>query len=213
MPSLLQFARYRDIAAELASADDEVIVASAGLASAISCRAAALGGRPISKRLSTLDGFARRVLNDCGEYPRVATDSERRLAMRTALATIHDSMMDTRGIAAMMERSYRDVRDSGISLDEFERRARDRGRARILIRAWRAYEQLIAHLPAVDPADVLERAAVLIESAQVPQQIVAGFYDMTGAQLRAPLSPQSSVLSPEGQSTEDDSRAIRFETR
>src|SRR5437899_8592547 len=166
---LLQFARYREIAAELANSDDDVIVASGGLASSIQWGAAVLRGAPVSLRLSTLDTFARRVLNDCGEYPRVAGDSERRLAMRTALATIDDPMMETRGIVAMMERSYRDVRDSGITLDEFERRARSRGRTPILIRAWRAYEQLIARLPAVDPADVLERAAALIEGgAQVP---------------------------------------------
>src|SRR5438128_8200503 len=182
---LLQFARYREIAAELATCADEVIVASGGLASQVQWRAAILRGHPVSLRLSMLDAFARRILNDCGEYPRVATDSERRLAMRTAATSIDDPMMETRGIVAMMERSYRDVRDSGIPLDEFQRRARNRGRTQILIRAWRAYEQLIAALPAVDPADVLERAAALIESgASVRPQIVAGFYDMTGAQLR-----------------------------
>src|SRR5437762_249411 len=84
---------------------------------------------------------------------------------------------------------YRDVRDSGITLAEFERRARrlrNRERTTLLARAWRKYEQLIATLPAVDPADVLERAAVLIESgrAVIPAQVVAGFYDMTGAQMR-----------------------------
>src|SRR5438477_4084306 len=183
MPPLLHFARYREIADELASRDD-VIVASAGLASQIQWKAAVLGGRPVSLRLTMLDSFAKRVLNDCGEYPHVASDSERHLAMRTALASIDDPMMNTRGIAPMMERSYRDVRDSGISLAEFELRARSRGRSAILIRASRAYEKLIAALPAVDPADVLERAAVLIGQTPVPQQILAGFYDMTGAQLR-----------------------------
>jgi len=183
MPPLLHFARYREIADELASRDD-VIVASGGLASQIQWRAAVLGGRPVSKRLLMLDTFACRVLNDCGEYPHIASDSERHLAMRTALASIDDPMMNTRGIAPMMERSYRDVRDSGISLAEFELRARSRGRSAILIRAWRAYEKLIAALPAVDPADVLERAAVLIGQTAVPQQVLAGFYDMTGAQLR-----------------------------
>jgi RecB family exonuclease len=186
MPPLLQFARYRDIAAELANFRDEIIVASAGLASSIQWAAAALGGRPVSMRLATLDTFARRVLNDCGEYPHVATDAERRLAMTTALSAIDDPMMDTRGMVPMMERSYRDVRDSGISLAEFERRSRKRPRTQLLIRAWRSYEQLIANLPAVDPADVLERAATLIENgtASINPQAVAGFYDMTGAQLR-----------------------------
>jgi RecB family exonuclease len=179
----LHFARYRDIAAELAKTTDEVIVASAGLASSILWNAASLGGRPVSLRLATIDTFARRVVNECGEYPHIATDQERRLAMTTALSAIDDPMMDTRGMVPMMERSYRDVRDSGITLTEFEKRGR---RKQPLTRAWRAYEQLIATLPAVDPADVLDRAAVLIESgrAAIPQQIVAGFYDMTGAQMR-----------------------------
>jgi len=185
MPPALQFARYREIAAELANCRDEIIVASAGLASAVQRCAVALSGAPVSLRIATLDTFARRVLNDCGEYPRVATDSERRLAMSTALSAIDDPMMDTRGMVPMMERSYRDVRDSGITLGEFERRARKRPRTQLLLRAWRAYEQIIAALPAVDPADVLERAAELIaQGAPVKQQIVAGFYDMTGAQLR-----------------------------
>jgi RecB family exonuclease len=186
MPPLLQFARYRDIAAELANCRDEIIVASAGLASAVQWRAVSLRGSPASLRIATLDTFARRVLNDCGEYPHVASDSERRLAMTTALSAIDDPMMDTRGMVPMMERSYRDVRDSGISLAELERRSRKRSRTQLLIRAWRAYEQLISSLPAVDPADVLERAATLIESstANIKPQVVAGFYDMTGAQLR-----------------------------
>src|SRR5205085_6846765 len=106
MPPVLHFARYRDIAAELANCRDEIIVASAGLASAIQWSAAAVGGRPVSLRLSTLDTFARRVLNDGGEYPHIASDSERRLAMTTALSGIDDSMMDTRGMVPMMERSY-----------------------------------------------------------------------------------------------------------
>src|SRR5215470_7736444 len=108
MPPLLRFARYRDIAAELANCRDEIIVASAGLASSIQSEAVALGGRPVSLKISTLDSFARRVLNDCGEYPHTASDSERRLAMTTALSAIDDPMMDTRGMVPMMERSYRD---------------------------------------------------------------------------------------------------------
>src|ERR1051326_4789376 len=116
----MPIAGYRDIANELANTTDEVIVASAGLASSILYRA----GRPVSRRLSTLDTFARSVLNACGEYPHIATDQERRLAMTTALSAIDDPMMDTRGMVPMMERSYRDVRDSGITLAEFEKRSR-----------------------------------------------------------------------------------------
>ncbi|HJT17291.1 MAG TPA: PD-(D/E)XK nuclease family protein [Thermoanaerobaculia bacterium] len=93
-------------------------------------------------------------------------------------------MTETRGIVAMMERSYRDVRDTGLSIDEFERRAHDRGHTAILVRAWRRYEELLRSLPAVDSADVLLYAAKKIEAgAPIAPQVVAGFYDMTGAQL------------------------------
>jgi len=181
MPPVLQFARYRDIAAELADCAGEVIVASAGLASAIQFNAAKQTGRPVSLKISTLDTFARRVLNDCSEYPHVATDAERRLAMTKALTGIDHPMTETRGMVPMMERSYRDVRDSGVSIGELERKVRKP----LLIRAWRLYEELIASLPAVDPADVLIRAAERITAgANIATQTVAGFYDMTGAQLR-----------------------------
>src|SRR2546425_460211 len=198
MPPLLQFARYREIAAAIASriaakSGEEIIVASRGLAASATAellRCCETGA--VSVRLSMLDSFARRVVNDAGEYPHVATEPERRLAMRAAIGGIADPMMETRGIVAMMEHSYRDVRDGGMSLSELEQRARsakslrNRRRTEMILRAWRAYEQRIANLPAVDPADVLQRAAMLIETGRAPiaSQIVAGFYDMTGAQLR-----------------------------
>ena len=130
MPPLLQFARYREIAAEIASRlaarnGEEVIVASRGLAASATAELLRLNETTaVSVRLSMLDTFARRVVNDAGEYPHVATDAERRLAMRAAIAGVDDAMMETRGIAAMMEHSYRDVRDGGLGIDEFEKRAR-----------------------------------------------------------------------------------------
>src|SRR5690348_8484558 len=120
MPPLLHFARYREIAEELATSGDAIIAASSGLISAIQYRAAVVSSRPVSLPITTLDSFALRILNDCGEYPHVATDSERRLAMRSALESVDHPMTETRGVVAMMERSYRDVRDSGLSLDTFE---------------------------------------------------------------------------------------------
>jgi len=197
VPPLLHFARYREIAEEIASrlaatAEEEVIVSSGGLAASATAeliRRTRSG--VVSARLSMLDTFGRRIVNESGEYPRVATDAERRLAMRAAVASIDDPMMETRGIAAMMERSYRDIRDNGLTLADFERRCRgsqslrNREQTAMIVRVWKAYEKLIARLQAVDSADVLDRAATLIESRQVavPMQIVAGFYDMTGAQL------------------------------
>ncbi|MDQ6800122.1 MAG: PD-(D/E)XK nuclease family protein [Acidobacteriota bacterium] len=198
MPSQILFARYREIAQEIAarlatSSEQEVIVSSGGLAAGATAEIIRLTPTGIvSARITMLDSFARRILNEAGEYPRTATDAERRLAMRAAVAGIDDPMMETRGIAAMMERSYRDVRDSGMTLADFERRSRgvqslrNARRTEMIVRVWKAYEKLIAHLQAVDSADVLARAASLIESGRsaVASQIIAGFYDMTGAQLR-----------------------------
>ncbi|HEY8182256.1 MAG TPA: hypothetical protein VII32_08440, partial [Thermoanaerobaculia bacterium] len=198
MPPTLHFARYREIAQEIAallakSSEQEVIVSSGGLAASATAELIRLTpGGVVSARLAMLDNFARRIVNEAGEYPRIATDAERRLAMRAAVAGIDDPMMETRGIAAMMERSYRDIRDSGLALAEFERRSRgvqslrNTRRTETIVRVWKGYEKLIAHLQAVDSADVLARAATLIESGhvEVPPQIIAGFYDMTGAQLR-----------------------------
>src|SRR5712691_4117437 len=104
MPPLLQFARYREIAAAIASrlaakSGEEIIVASRGLAASATAellRCSETG--TVSVRLSMLDSFARRVVNDAGEYPHVATEPERRLAMRGAIGGIADPMMETRGI-------------------------------------------------------------------------------------------------------------------
>ena len=194
--SLLHLAHYRDIAAEVAerlsAADVDVLVASAGVANAIS--AEVLRRKPTGVAglcLETVETFTRRVVNAAGEYPRVAGDEERRLAMRVAVRSIDDPMMESRGIAGMIDRSWRDVRDGGWTLAELESRAgkarlRNSARTKLVIRAWREYERLIAQLEAIDPADLLRRAATIIESGRVTiaPQIVAGFYDMTGAQRR-----------------------------
>ncbi|MEK6372872.1 MAG: PD-(D/E)XK nuclease family protein [Acidobacteriota bacterium] len=204
----LHLGRYQDLARAVAerlsaSPHQEVIVNSAGLANAIT--AELLRGREgvAGLRLQTIDAFARRLLNDAGEYPRVAGDAERRLAMRAAVRTIDDPLMESRGMAAMLERSYRDVRDSGMSLDQFDAR---RPRTKLALRAWREYERLIAQLGAIDPADLLARAAQLALKAK--PQIVAGFYDMTGAQLRLIQAlPLEAIYVPAG-----DAPAYAFAT-
>jgi RecB family exonuclease len=180
----LHHGRYRDLAGAIAerlreSPQQEVIVASAGLAQAIT--AELLRGRAgvAGLRLQSIDAFARRLLNDAGQYPRVASDAERRMAMRAAVRTVDDPMMQTRGIAAMLERTYRDLRDGGLTLAQFQAR---RQRTRLALRAWSEYERLIAQLGAIDPADLLARAAALAPRAN--PQIVAGFYDMTAMQQR-----------------------------
>jgi RecB family exonuclease len=194
---LLHLFPYRDIAAEVADrltegGGVEVLVASGGVASAMGREL--LRRRPngiAGLRLEMIETFARRVVNAAGEFPRVAADAERRLAMRMAVRNIDDPMMESRGIAAMIDRSWRDVRDGGSTLPEFESRTRNTrlrnpARTKLLLRAWRDYERLIAQLDAIDPADLLHRAVAVIESGRVPitPQVVAGFYDMTGAQRR-----------------------------
>jgi len=201
MPSL-RFAPYREIAREiaarlLAARDgrdplapwvEEVIVPSRGAAEAIA--AELLTGLPhglAGLQLQSLDELARRILAANNQTPRVASDAERRLAMRIAIRSIDDVMMSSRGVAAMLERSYRDVRDSGFTLADFTRRAgnlrglRNARRTELVIRAWTEYERLIAQLGAIDPADLLARATRAVDT-RVKPQLLAGFYDMTGAQ-------------------------------
>ena len=175
----------------LAPWPQEVLVASGGVSTAIVGQlAAVLPDGFAGLRVQTLESFALRLLNEQGDYPRVATPAERRLAMRTAARAVDDPLMETRGTAAMLERTYRDVRDSGLTLPAFVSRARsatlrNRDRVRAMTRAWEEYERLIDRLGATDPADVLERAAALIRAGEVEvaPQILAGFYDMTGVQF------------------------------
>lgn len=169
---------------------EEVIVASSGMADSIAAEVmqrvpagvAGLG-------LQSLETLARRVLNAAGQYPRVAGEAERRLAMRHAARALSDPLLQTRGAASMLERTHRDVRDSGVAVADFSRRVgrvhlRNRERSRTAAAAWQRYESLISQLGAIDPADLLLRAAALIrDGADIAPQLVAGFYDMTGAQL------------------------------
>jgi PD-(D/E)XK nuclease superfamily len=202
----LHNARYRDIAEQIAERlaaaragsdpfapwREEVVVASGGMAQSIT--RALLRRMPhgvAGLRLDTLDMLARRIVNANGELPRVATEAERRLMMKIAVRTIDDAMLESRGISAMLERSYRDVRDSGFTLAAFERRTRAAERSlrsprrtRTILRVWYEYERLIARLGAVDPADLFERAAVLAPTTRLAPQLVAGFYEMTGVQRK-----------------------------
>ncbi len=205
MPFSLRFAPYRDLATEiavrlaasragsdaLAPFDEEVIVSSGGLSHTISrALLEILPDGVAGLRTQSLESLAQRVVNAAGQFPRVASDAERRLAMRTAIRMIPEPLFESRGVAAMLERSYRDVRDSGISIGELSRRAargrglRDVARTRLIVRAWQEYEVLIARLRAIDPADLLGEATRLLRSGcEVNPQLLAGFYDMTGVQF------------------------------
>ena len=226
MPQLpLRFARYREIAAEVAErlnavrpADPlapwplEVLVPSRGMAEAIARELLSGNQQPATSNLALhrLEDVARRLVNASGDFPRVASEGERRLAMRAAVRSIDDPMMTTRGIAAMLERSYRDVRDGGMSLADVKvsPRLRNPVRTRLIVRAWTEYERLIAQLGAIDPAELFARATRLVipsvsegpgrvgnDDAHAPTQVpryarddsrylLAGFYDMTGMQFR-----------------------------
>jgi hypothetical protein len=206
-PPIVQFGRYREVADEvsariagprIASAPAErfaahpaqVIVASRGVAEAIASRLLDIFPEGFSGvTLQAVESLARRVINAAGEFPRVADEAERRLIMRNATRRLSDPMLQTRGIPAMLERSYRDIRDNGLTLAEFDKRMRsnrvlNRPRLDVFLSVWKEYERQMAILGALDPADLLARAATLIERrpALAAPQIIAGFYDLTGSQ-------------------------------
>src|SRR5262245_47866075 len=111
---LVRFADYRGMATEVAerlsrsrpspwTAAAEVVVASGGMAESIRKELIRRSLRGIAGvRLATMEALARRVLNLAGEYPRVADDAERRLAMRAATRSIDAEMMESRGIGSMI---------------------------------------------------------------------------------------------------------------
>ncbi|HVE71416.1 MAG TPA: hypothetical protein VNI54_08620, partial [Thermoanaerobaculia bacterium] len=193
MPTV-RVAPYRQIASEIAARlataregcdalspwTEEVIVPSRGMAEAIAKELLVrLPNGIAGLRLQSLEELARNILATRGETPHVATDAERRLAMRVAVRKFDEPLMSSRGIAAMLERSYRDVRDSG-AVVRAKRGLRNVRRTELVLRAWGEYERMIASMAAVDPAELLSRAADDVSS--VRPQLVAGFYDMTGVQ-------------------------------
>ncbi|HYI08918.1 MAG TPA: PD-(D/E)XK nuclease family protein [Thermoanaerobaculia bacterium] len=200
----LRFAPYREIAHEvavrllasregvgaLAPWSEEVVVPSRGVAEAIVAEVLArLPNGVAGLQIRTLEELAQYLLASAGRTPRVASEAERRLAMRTAVRAVDHPMMESRGIAAMLDRAYRDVRDSGITLAELTKRVgrtrelRNGRRTEAILRAWREYEKLIGQLGAIDGADRLALASSS-DVPETPSYLIAGFYDMTGAQLR-----------------------------
>ena len=194
MPSV-RVAPYRQIATEIAGRlaagragrdpfapwEEEVIVPSRGMADAIAAELLErIPGGIAGLRLHSLEELARRILTARGETPRVASEAERRLAMRIAVRAFDEPLMTSRGIAAMLERSYRDVRDSGSTL-RLVPGLRNRRRTELVLRAWGEYDRVIASLNAIDPAELLLRATQRVDASLRPQ-LLAGFYDMTGVQ-------------------------------
>ena len=191
-----RLAAGRDRGDPLAPRTEEVVVASAGVAQAIA--AAMLQHFPsgvAALQLQTIDTLARRIVNAAGEFPRIATDEERRLAMRTAARAIDDPLTSTRGAAAMLERSYRDVRDSGITLAEFSSRAskarlRNGDRIRTVIKVWHIYERFIDRLDAVDPAPPAGRGALQDLSQELDPLVEIGALER--------VDPQGLEEAPRG---------------
>jgi len=125
-----RFVPYREIAREVALRltaaregrdplspwDEEVIAPSRGMAEAISAELLTrLPHGVAGLRLHSLEDLAGRI----GDRSRVASDAERRVAMRMASRGIDDPVLNSRGVASMLERSYRDLRDSGIRCPPF----------------------------------------------------------------------------------------------
>lgn len=164
----------------------EILIPSRGVADTIvAAMSRAFPQGVAGIRLHTPETLALRILNAAGRYPRVAGARDRRLAMLLAAEEIRDARLNTPGIAVMLERSYRDIRDSGVTLQAFARR-RDKfpevSRASSLIDCWRRYEAVLSRCVAIDPADAFHQAIEVLPAADLAPQILFGFYDTTGIQ-------------------------------
>lgn len=138
--------------------------------------------------LHSPEELALRLVNGSGRFPHIAEEDERKEAVRAAAAQWKDEMATIPGIDSMIERTYRDVRDSGRTLSALAKSIAGapslRGRDIVLrlIPVWRRYEELLAKMGSTEPADLLLTARSMAGRSIVPPQIVFGFYDMTGSQ-------------------------------
>src|SRR6266540_7426750 len=98
-----RLAAGRDAGDPLAPWSEEVIVATAGVSQSIATALLQLFPNGVAGlQLQTIDKLARRIVNAAGDFPRIATDEERRLTMRTAARSINDPLTATRDTAAML---------------------------------------------------------------------------------------------------------------
>lgn len=190
----LTLALARRLAGELGSCDPLVLVAhpvgiivpSSGVAHAIADELTKTLRKPIAGiAIQTIDSLARTIVARTGKLPRIASEIERRLTLD---ASIDPSLATTPGIRVMLDRTLRDVRDSGTSLTELSNRsARSNDRPRMLsrlIETWRQQDLLLARTKSIDPATLLEQATRALDGGiRIPPQILFGFYDATGIQL------------------------------
>jgi RecB family exonuclease len=134
--------------------------------------------------LRTPDSFARAVCERNRKLRRIAPELLQNFAMESAVVRRAPAELRSPGLAAMMRRSYRDLRDTGLRIEDAAPRIQTSRVPVPPIRIWREYESLIAKAAAVDPADVFLEAIDLLEATTIPPQIVFGFYDATRLQER-----------------------------
>ncbi|MCM2316840.1 MAG: PD-(D/E)XK nuclease family protein [Thermoanaerobaculia bacterium] len=168
----------------------EIIVPSRSAAEEIARRVVGDGGAIAGLQMLQIEQFALRVLNGAGRYPRVPDGAESALAMELALRAAGGELATIHGAAAMLLRTHRDLRDSGLTLAEISKRItkqkglRNRDRLASGIAVWKRYESLLADAGATVEADVLAEASTRIrDGARVAPQIIFGFYDATAVQL------------------------------
>lgn len=163
----------------------EIIVPSRGVMSAIEESLVRLFRGPVAGiELRTPDSFARKLLEQAGELVRVAPDLVQQLAMEAAAIRRLDSELQSPGIGSLLRRSYRDLRDGGVTLAEAQPRLRRADLVVPALEVWKEYGAILSRSGTIDPADLLARAMMLLPQLEGSPQIIFGFYDATRMQER-----------------------------
>jgi ATP-dependent helicase/nuclease subunit B len=169
----------------------EIVVPSAGASEAIQqelLRRIPQGTCGI--RFQTLEALAGRIVSQSGGLRRVVPPEERSLAMQAAARTIRtsDPLFDSPNLATMLDRSFRDVVDSALGLEEVSdavRRHISPSRFKVVVGAWSRYRELIERSGSVDQAEILHVAiGALRKGFPLAPVILFGFYDATILQQR-----------------------------
>lgn len=161
----------------------EVIVPSGGVMRSIETALLRIFRGPLAGvELRTPESFARALIERRGELLRIAPDLLQELAMDAAALRRLEPELHSPGIAGMLRRSYRDLRDGGMTLDEATPRLRRAGLIVPAAEVWKEYEAILSKSGTVDPADLLVRAIHAIPKSPPATQIVFGFYDATRMQ-------------------------------
>lgn len=170
----------------------EVIVPSGGVASQIArdLVAASPAGIP-AVYLRTIDQLAAEICRRGGEVASVIEATAQTLAMQEAARPLRgdsDLLFQSHGLISMLQRSWRDVVDSGGTIDQLQRNVRRHPtpvRFQLVVDSWKRYQSLLRHAAVVEPSDVVRLATEMVRSSsvQVVPQVVFGFYDATGLQM------------------------------